>query len=257
MVIPVASVEAVVNPYHLPVYSGPTGSLEGTIRVVGPEAPDVAGVDFSLCPAARATYGKMFRAGPPGPGADGARPLRDALVAVTGYSGYYLPERNVAASTSLDGCVFDARTIAMTFGQRLEVANTGEPGKELWAPVLAQAPQPALMLATAHGDPVRLYPPRPGYYTLADAMKHAYAHADVYVLQYPLHTVTDASGHYRIDGVPVGKLKVNARLAALNDQASADVEIRANVVQAADLTLHYTPKVDAGASDAAVPHIIP
>ena len=68
---------------------------------------------------------------------------------------------------------------------------------------------PVLMMATSHGDPVRIYPPRPGYFTLIDNEKHSWAQADVYALLHPLHAVSDRAGHYRIDGIPVGKLKVN------------------------------------------------
>jgi hypothetical protein len=244
--LPIASIEAYVNPAHLPVYSGPTGSVEGTIRVAGPPAPDREDLDFSNCPEGRAVYGKLFREGPPGP--DGTRPLADVLVAVTGYSGYYLPERNEAATATIQGCAFSSRTIAMTFGQRLEIANKSP---VLWAPSLAQAPMPALMMATSNGDAVRLYPPKPGYYTLVDNLKHPYAMADVYTLQYPLHTVSDVAGHYRIDGAPVGKLKVGARLAALAKEATADVEILANVVQKVDIVLTYVPRVTPASDDAA------
>lgn len=250
-VLPAASIEAYVNPAHLPTYSGPTGSVEGTIRVVGPPAPERTGVDFSSCPAARDVYGKVFREGEPA--ADGSRPLPDAIVAVTGYSGYYLPERNEAAKATIDGCAFSARTLAMTFGQRLEIANNTT---ELWAPMLTQAPLPVLMMATSHGDPVKLYPPHPGYYTLVDKGKHPWAMADVYALLHPLHAVSDVAGHYRIDGVPVGKLKVNARLAALQTEASGDVEVLANVVQTADLTLRYVPRPEAPRVDAGPGHEI-
>jgi hypothetical protein len=252
--LPAASIQAYVNPEHLPVYSGPTGSVEGTISVDGPAAPDRAGINYAMCPSGAKTYGKLFREG--APAANGTRPLADAIVAVTGYSGFYLPERHEAAAlVTIDDCAFSSKTIAMTFGQRLEVANKTP---DLWGPMLSQAPLPALMLATSHGDPVRLYPPKPGYYTLLDGLKHTYAQADVYVLQHPLHAVSDVAGHYRIDGVPVGKLKVNARLAALAHESSADVEILPNVVQKADLVIHYTPAPPPLQWDASgpIPHLI-
>jgi hypothetical protein len=246
--LPVASIEAAVNPQHLPVYSGPTGSLEGTIRVEGPAAPERTGLDFSKCPEAEKFYGKLFREGPPDP--DGKRPLADALIVMTGYSGFYLPERNVAASAWIEGCQFNSRTIALTYGQRLEIGNKTP---ALWAPSLAQAPLPALMMATSHGDPIRLYPPHPGYFTLIDNLKHPYAQADVYALLHPLHTVSDAAGHYRIDGIPVGKLQVNARLAAFDGSTTEDVEILANVVQKADLVLKYVPKTVISLDGATLP----
>src|SRR5580658_2813912 len=42
---PSANVDALVNPSHLPAYDGPTGSVEGTVFVRGPEAPDLPALD--------------------------------------------------------------------------------------------------------------------------------------------------------------------------------------------------------------------
>jgi hypothetical protein len=250
--LPAASIAAFMNPAKLPPYTGPTGSLEGTIRVDGPPSPEMKGVDYSRCPAAARMYGKLFREG--AAGADGLRPLADVLVAVTGYTGYYVPERGEGAKIAIDDCAFTSRTVAMSFGQRLEIANRAS---DLWAPTLAQAPMPVLMMATSKGDPVLLYPPHPGYFTLIDKEKHDWAQADVYALLHPLHAVSDEAGHYRIDGIPVGKLKVNARLRVLQRETSADVEILANVVQKADLVLHYTPGAQTTGDAGPMPHIIP
>ncbi|HTA21235.1 MAG TPA: hypothetical protein VK989_18210, partial [Polyangia bacterium] len=120
--VPLASVEAVVNPQKLPAYQGPTGSVEGTVFVRGPESPDVPDQDFRSCPAALDTYGKLFRAGPPR--GDGLRPLADAVVVVTGYKGFFLPEQNEAQVVTITAnCGYPTRTIAITFGQRLDIAN--------------------------------------------------------------------------------------------------------------------------------------
>jgi len=237
--IPMASIEAYVNPGHLPAYDGPTGSIEGTIRVDGPAAPDRKELDFGKCPDAAFVYGKLFREGSVA-ALDGSRPLADAIVAVTGYSGFYVPERADAVALKIDGCTFGAKTVAMTFGQRLDISSSAN---EIWAPTLTQAPTPALMVVNSHTDPVKLYPPHPGYFTLVDTtMAHQYAQTDVYALLQPLHAVSGIDGHYRIDGVPVGKMKVNARLAALGREASAEVEVTKGVVQHADLLLHYAQR---------------
>jgi hypothetical protein len=251
--LPAASIAALINPSKLPPYSGPTGSIEGIIHVDGPASPEMKGVDFHTCPAAARLYGKLFREG--AAGEDGSRPLADAIVAVTGYTGYYVPERKEAEPIAIEDCAFSTRTVAMTFGQRLEISNKAP---DLWAPSLVQAPMPVLMMATSHStDPVRLYPPHPGYFTLVDKEKHDWAQADVYALLHPLHAVSDTGGHYRIDGVPVGKLKVSARLRVLQREATADVEVLANVVQKVDLVLHYAPSSQSAGDAAAMPHIIP
>jgi hypothetical protein len=243
--MPSASVAAVVNPGALPVYDGPTGSVEGTVLVRGPEAPPTPGVNFRACPAAIDVYGKLFRAGLAR--ADGLRPLADAVVVVTGYAGYYLPETSDAQLVKISAsCAYPLRTIALTFGQRLEVANES---KLSFAPYLEGTPEVAVMIAPPeeHGEPVKIYPPQAGYFGLRDRLQ-TFAREDVYILRHPLHAVSDVAGHFRIDGVPTGKLKVGARLAAVGSEQQVDLEVRANVVENVELVLTYAPnaQVDAG-----------
>jgi hypothetical protein len=251
--IAAASVAYVVNQSNLPAYDGPTGSVEGTILVKGPASPDVPSLDVRPCPAALDTYGKVFREGPAR--ADGTRPLGDAVVAVTGYEGYFVPEKQEAQRIAISaGCGYPTRTIATTFGQRLEFVNDS---KLPFAPYLEDAFEPAVMIAPPdrNGEPVKMYPPQAGYFTLKDRLQ-PFVRGDVYVMRQPLHAVSNVAGYYRIDGVPVGKLKVGARLAELNppgNEAQQDVEVRPNVVQKVDIVLTYTPAAprDAGAPRAA------
>jgi hypothetical protein len=236
--MPSASVDAVVNPAHLPAYDGPTGSVEGTVFVSGPDAPEIPGIDAKSCPAALDTYGKLFRAGPPQ--ADGLRPVADAVVVVTGYSDYFVPAKEEAERVVIGAnCGYSARTLAMTFGQRLEIANDS---KLAFAPVLSGAPRAAIMIAPPlqNGDPVRLYPPRPGHFMLGDQIQ-PFVREVVLVLRQPLHAVTDREGHYRIDGVPTGKLKVGTELEAIAGQAQKNVDVRANVVEQVSFVLTYAP----------------
>jgi hypothetical protein len=230
---------AFVNPQKLPVYTGPTGSIEGTITISGDPSPDVPGLDFRKCPAGKDTYEKLFRVG--ATQSSGARTLADALVAVTGYGSYFIPERSPARSATFEHCAFSERTIDMTIGQKLEITSKDD---ELFAPILVQAPTPALMLASKSTAPVSLYPPKPGYYTLADRMELAYVRGDVYVMLQPLHAVTTLDGHYRIDGIPVGKVTLNTRLARLRKEASRSVQVDANTVQTVDLNLEFKAATD-------------
>lgn len=236
--LPTASVAKMVNPDGLPAYAGPTGSVEGTITVTGPEAPPTS-ADFSKCPDAEKTYGTSFRTGPAR--ADGSRPLVDAIVAVTGYKGYFVPEKDEAETVTIEGCAFAKRTVTLTFGQRLDVKNRAQ---RLWAPYLEPAGK-TIMMATPGGDPVKIYPPKHGHFFLLDR-EHPYAIADVYAFLHPLHASTDVSGHYRIDGVPVGKLKVNTTHPRFGGEASADIDVRAGVIAKADLVLRFE-LADAGA----------
>jgi hypothetical protein len=251
--IPSASVAAAVNPGDLPVYSGPTGIVEGTILVRGPDSPDVPDLNVHNCPAALDTYGKLFRSGPPR--ADGARPLADAVVVVTGYSGAYLPAQDEVKRVTIGAnCGYPTRTITLTYGQRLDVANDS---KFPFGPYLDNVPQVSVRIAPPqqHGDPVKIIATRPGHYALLDQLQ-PFVREDVYVLLQPLHAVSDLSGHFRIEGVPVGPLKVAAQLLAIGAKAVVDVEVHPNVVEQAELVLTYTPKAAAPA-DSTWQHVVP
>lgn len=248
--LPVASVAAMVNPDGLPAYAGPTGSVEGTISVIGDPAPETT-ADYRLCPDGAKIYGHAFREGEPSePG--GPRWLADAVVAITGYSGFYVQEKDEAEEATIEGCGFSRRTITMTFGQRLEVKNLT---KDLWTPKLDPSPptvSAVMRMATPNGDPVKLYPRKPGRYRLIDHDRK-FAVSDLYTFLHPLHTSSALQGTYRIDGIPVGKVVVNSthpRIA--NSEASKEIEIREGVVARVDLTLEHkktespAPSPDAG-----------
>jgi hypothetical protein len=88
--------------------------------------------------------------------------------------------------------------------------------------------------------------------TMSDQMQ-PFVHEDLYVFRHPLHAVTDLDGHYRIDGIPVGALKVGVHHPGANADAQAAVDIVANIVQRVDLTVSYVPRdekhLDAGRKD--------
>lgn len=254
--LPSAAVDAVLNPNKLPVYDGPTASLEGTVTVIGDPAPVTPGQDFSKCPAARGVYERAFREGPPLP--DGSRPLADALVVVTGYAGYIVPERHPARTLTAKDCAYSSRTVDMTFGQILEISNLEEAGGKMYAPELTGVEMPALMVAPPKGDPVRIYPRKPGFFELKDRMGPPFMTAAVYALLQPLHAVTDANGHYRIDGIPVktrdgapvGPLDLNVRERAINrDVTKPFTASTGGVVEKVDVQLEYHAP-DAGAAPA-------
>lgn len=241
--LPTASIAKLVNPQGLPAYTGPTGSVEGTITVTGDPSPTTA-ADFSRCPDAEKVYGHAFRDGPLGGDGSAKRWLADAVVAVTGYSGFYIPEKNDAVAISIEGCGFSQRTVTMTFGQRLEVKNLT---KEFWTPKLEPLQSGVLRMATPGGDAVKLYPKQPGHYLLIDHDRR-YATDDLYAFLHPLHTTSKIGGTYRIDGVPVGKVTVNTSHPKIpNTDASQEIEIQESVVARVDLELVYKA-TDAGAS---------
>lgn len=239
-------IRKIVNPGNLPVYQGPTGSVEGTIVVKGAEPPAVT-ADFSRCPDAAATYGVKFRMGPPNAEL-GGHALADAVVAVTGYEGF-VPAKSDRVAVSFEGCAYDRRTILMTFGQRLEVLNHAK--KQLITPDIDGLPVVALRIAAPNSiAPVNLYPPNPGRFHLIDRGVLKYVDNDIFVLFHPLHAATDLKGSYRIDGIPVGKATVNVAHPSFSGDAAKAVEITANVVTRVDLVLTFGEKADAGAKDA-------
>ena len=249
LVLPAASIAKAVNPENLPAYAGPTGAVEGTITIVGDAAPETP-ADFSKCPDAEKIYGHAFRDGPPiatNAGPKSARALADVVIGVTGYKGF-IPEKSEVKTLEIKGCAFEARTVTMTFGQRLEVKNVT---KDFWTPKLHSANKQVMMMASPGGDPVKLYPTSPGHHLVFDHDRQ-WAIVDVYTMLYPLHAVTDVAGHYRIDGLPVGKLKVSARHPRIESEAAADLDVHEGVVHKVDLRLELheadggTKSYDAG-----------
>jgi hypothetical protein len=240
-----------VNPEKLPPYAGPTGSIEGTISVTGDPALPLER-DFGRCPDGEKIYGRAFREGPK-VGDKGARALADAVVVVTGYHGFFIPEKHEAKELRIEGCGYTTRTATMTFGQRIEVKNLS---RDFWTPVLEPGTNMVLMMAPPNGgDPAKIYPKKPGHYLLLDRDRK-YAVVDVYTFLHPLHASTDTAGHFRIDGLPVGKLKLSTMHPQIADStAEQEITVEAGVVQKVDLTLKNVNRdagapVDAGAPDA-------
>ncbi|HEY8073287.1 MAG TPA: hypothetical protein VIF62_04245 [Labilithrix sp.] len=233
-----ASVAAMVNPENLPIYDGPTGSVEGTIWVTGdPPVPTPA--DFSRCPDAEKIWGASFRQGPPN--AKGARPLADAIVGVTGYKGIFVPEKEPAKRATIAGCGYEQRTVTMTLGQELDVYNEAT---QFWTPILEPGVVKVMRMLPPHADPAKLYPQRPGHYLLLDNDRR-YAVVDVYVFLHPLHTATTTTGTYRIDGIPVGKVRVSTTHPRFEGEVSTELDVKPNVVNHVELTLDHKHR-DAG-----------
>jgi hypothetical protein len=250
-VMPREQVLAVVNPEGLPAYSGKTGILEGRITVEGDAPPDLPNVDFSSCEKARAVHGKLFREQALG---NGKRALLDAIVGVTGYQGAYIPARTDVETVEIKNCSFTRRTIVITLGQRLDILNREPPSKDsFFAPDLKLSPAKVLRMAAPGGDAVHLFPKVVTRDALVDKMNHKYMSADVYVATHPLNAVSGEGGSYRIEGIPVGRVNVNAFHPAFNgaskrvDAAGAagfadSVEIAADKVTTHNVVLTYAAK---------------
>src|SRR5690606_26037267 len=153
--IPLEEVARAVNPKNEPAYSGPTATVRGVVRITGDpphERSELLEQIPSDCVKARETYGPLFRKGPAGE-------LADALVAVTEYP-HYVPEKEPVRVVPARGCAWESRTIALTFGQRIEIdARDPRP----YVPELLGGRMPAQLVALP-GTRSALYPKQPGRY---------------------------------------------------------------------------------------------
>lgn len=239
---PRAKVIEALNPKHVKPYAGPVGTLKGRVRMEGEPPPDTKLTFQARCKESAATYGKLFRVG-----LDGG--LADAMVAVTRYEGF-VPAPGPAMVIPVRGCAPKKRTVVMTFGQRLEVANIDK--TEPHIPFLDGAPARAGMVAVPGGEPVKLYPLEPGHYMLRDQMETGLV-ADVFVLKFPTHDVTDLDGMYEVKGIPVGKVRVDVFLPVIGKTVGQDFEIKAGENKL-DLTMKFDASKDLpGAAGSARP----
>lgn len=239
--VPRQTVQQAVDRSGAPPYSGPTGSVKGIITAVGdppPDRPKVLAQIPAKCAAARGFYSKLFREGPGGT-------LADAMVAVTGYHGF-VPATQPVRTIVGRNCAWQSRTIALTFGQRLDVKNRGS---KPYLPRLAGGPRGVLMVAVPGGSPIQLYPERPGHYQLVDDVFHFMA-ADVLVVKYPTFSVTGLDGKYEIDGIPVGDVTVTAFLPATMQKAERRVTVKVGRTTTVNLAIPYHAARDAGVKPA-------
>jgi hypothetical protein len=230
---PADAIVAAVDPKGVEPYKGPTGTLKGTIHMTGDPAPPITGLKIpSKCGEASATYTKLFRVGLD-------KTLADVLVAVTDYEGL-VPAEGEAMKMTIHGCATAKRTIAATYGQRIEVSNL-DPGEQ-YMPYLAGAPTEAILVAVGNGAPVKLYPQQPGHYQVRDMLPNPFLTAEVFVLAYATHDVTGLDGQYEIKNIPVGKVKVNAFLPVLLRKAAEEKLVE---IKPGENKLDFTIKFDA------------
>ncbi len=229
--VPEKVVQHEVNPKGLKPYSGPTGTIAGTITMAGDEPPvmsKVLQIIPAACKQAPAMYAKLFRV-------DAQKHLADAFVTVTGYEGY-IPARSDSKMVIGRGCAWDTRTIAMTFGQKLLVRSRG---RTSYVPELQGAHMASQMVAIPGGDPITLLPRRPGRYQLLDSM-HLFMKANVLVLKYSTFDVTGADGHYEIKGIPAGvEVTVTAFLPQTMGHVDRKLKIEPGKTTQVDLQLEY------------------
>ncbi|MDX2051421.1 MAG: carboxypeptidase-like regulatory domain-containing protein [Polyangiaceae bacterium] len=224
-------VQAVVNAGKLPAYSGPFATIRGLITVSGDEAPAQPDVQQGIpadCTRARVVYEKLFREGI-------KRSAPDVLVSVTGYD-KFVPVATDAVKVEGQGCAWQSRTIALTFGQRLEVAGQDERN---YLVSLAGNQDPASLVALGKGKPVAIFPHAPGRYLLKEDTR-PYMTAEVFVLKYPTVTVTGLDGRYTLTRVPPGKLTITAFLPQVLQKVDKTIDVQAGQTYDVDLTIPFS-----------------
>ncbi len=229
-----SEIDAVINKSRREPYAGKTGTLSGRITMKGDPAPSTSWIYPQECGEAAGTYGRAFRVGQ-----DNA--LADVLVTVTGYDGF-VPAKGPALPVKISGCAYEKRTYAMAFGQRIEVSNTDL--KTSFMPVLDPSEYRAMNIAMPKGAPVKIYAYQPGInYVLRDIQGKEFMQADVFVLKFSTLDTTGLDGRYKVSGIPVGKVQVNALLPVIDKSAKQEVEIKEGD-NTLDLELSYSAKDD-------------
>jgi hypothetical protein len=227
-------VSGVVNPNKEKAYEGPTATVHGRVRGSG-DAASASPVRLSGVPAecakARDVYGYPFQEGP-------QRELADVLVTVTGYQGY-VPEKNPALALEASDCTWGTRTIALTYGQRIEVVSAD---KNSYVPELLGSQMKSQLVATPFGKgTASLYPPAAGRYVLIDNLR-LFMTAEVLVLKYATHDVTGADGSFEIAGIPPGKVTVSAFLPSTGAVEQKEIELKGGDSKELDFTLAFDAK---------------
>lgn len=249
--IPADKISKAVNPKGAKPWSGPTGTIAGTVTVTGDAPPTMSKVLKiipSKCGKAPDMYGKLFRV-------DDQHRVANVLVTVTGYNAF-VPARSDKKIVVGRGCAWNTRTVALTFGQKLEVRSRG---RTAYVPELKGGNMASQMVAIPGGSDVTLYPNNVGRYQLLDSM-HLFMKANVLVLKYSTFAVTGPDGHFEIKGVPVqdGKVVVTAFLPQAMVLAEHRVKVEPGKTTQVDLQLKYKkPAAEPEASSKPAPAKVP
>lgn len=227
---PKERVTSIVNPKNREPYAGETGGLRGVVKAVGdksPALPEVVAKMDGNCTTSKSVFGTLFREGP-------ERELADVLVTVTGYDGF-VPAKGEKVEVRGEGCAWDRRTIAMTFGQTLAIDGLDN---RPYVPELLGQAMPAQLFVLPTAPEVQLPPQRPGRFKLVDSMR-LYNVAEVFVLPYPTADVSSLDGEFEVKRIPVGEVTVNAFLPQTGTVVEKKVTIKAGEVTTLDFELGF------------------
>lgn len=218
-----------------PAPSGPTGTIEGVVRLTGevpPPEPVVIDADVRRmrgCPeSAGGYYANPY-------GITAAGPLPEALVTVDAHHDGAPPPTRRRTATFHD-CSIEPRVLAMDLADTLVLHATTD--AHHLTKVDGMGATIAQMLLPAEDQEKHLQ--RPGRYILHSVLFPNWMQTPLIVLRNPYYDQTDRVGRYRIQRVPVGTYTMHAWFPGLRD-VSASVTVTAGGTAQMDFALVAQP----------------
>jgi len=217
-----------------PPPSGPTGSVEGVVRLTGtvpPPEPIVINADVSAmrgcADSARGYYANPY-------GIAAAGPLPEALVTVDARASSPPPARRRTAT--FNDCTIEPRVLAMDITDTL-VLHASTDAHHL-TKVDGMGATIAQMLMPTEDQEKTLQ--RPGRYILHSVLFPNWMQTPLIVMRNPFYDQTGREGRYRINNLPAGTYTMHAWFPGLQD-VSASVTITAGATAQVDFALAAQP----------------
>lgn len=166
---------------------------------------------------------------------DPSRGLAGVVVTASDFQ-RYRPAKPIARRVRIEHCALQPQTIAMTEGDRLVLENLDAfPFAPLFGPAYEAKP-------LERGE--RLFLPTfPGTIEPLSCSSDApCGRSDVYTLRHPVHTVSDASGAFRIENVPAGEQVRLSALHPLFEEADAQLWLEPGQQLQVDLVVRPKPR---------------
>ena len=164
---------------------------------------------------------------------DKSRGLRNAIVSLVDVKAGKPIARDQPVALDNVKCMFVPHVLTASVGQMIEIHNSD--------PFLhdAQAllgPQTLFNVAVPKGRTVRRPLAYAGLINIICNVRHTWMHAYLFVAEHPYHTVTNANGEFRIDGVPPGTYTLRAWHELLGS-VDRPVTVEGNKTATVDVTL--------------------
>jgi hypothetical protein len=166
---------------------------------------------------------------------DTARGLAGMVVTASDFR-RYRPAKPVARRVRIARCALQPQTITMTEGDRLVLENLDDfPFAPLFGPAYEAKPLPRGLRLFLPTFPGTIEP-------LSCSSDAPCGRSDVFMLRHPVHTVSDASGAFRIENVPAGEQVRLTALHPLFEEADAQLWLDPGQELQVDLVVRPKPR---------------